>query len=463
MKEDPAFRKAIVIGGSMAGLLAARALHKHFAQVTILERDPVHERPESRKGQPQTRHVHALLASGLQILDDYFPDLMDTLAQTDVLITDAGEAVRWYARGGYRRPVHLGFDVVTMSRPFLEYQVRQRVLALPNVTLLDNRAAREFLPSADDGRVQGVIVEERVPDGRTRTFAADLVVDCTGRGSHTPRRLQELGYDSPPESEVRVDVRYASRIYRRDADDPRGRQGILVTPHGPHATRFGGMVPIENGRWMLSLAGMNGDHCPLDETGFLSFARTLPAPDIYEIISGAQPLSEIRSHRLVSSLRRHYEKLPRFPEGLLVLGDAIASFNPIYGQGMTSAAMQAQELDEMLENRRSQVGLAPAFFERAAGVVDVPWQLAVGADFAFPDTSGPKPPATDFINWYVKRVDRASHRDELVCAAFLKVVNLLAPPSSLFHPRVLWRVLWQGRKSISRNHARRSEVRAHVG
>lgn len=441
MKQKFDSEQAIVLGGSMAGLLTARVLSNHFAKVTILERDPVNDWPESRKGQPQTRHLHGLLGGGFQIFNHYFPDLLETLAQSDIFFGDMGENMNWYTHGGYRRPVRTGLHGATMSRPFLEHEVRRRVLALPNVKLLDNCAVKQLLISPDKQRVQGVRVEQRENGSEAVALTADLVVDCTGRGSRTPHWLEELGYDAPPESEVKVDIGYASRLYRRDSDDPHGQQWTLFTPDAPQETRFAGIFPIEDGRWIVSMGGWGGDHCPGDEAGFLAFARSLPAPDVYNIISKAEPLSDIIAHRMPSSLRRHYEKLLRFPHGLLVLGDAVASFNPTYGQGMTSAAMQARELDLLLAKRPSLANLASAFFKRAAKVVDIPWQMAVGEDFRFATTSGPKPPGTDFINRYVAKVNRASHHDEVVSAAFLQVMNLLAPPTSLFHPRVLWRVL----------------------
>ncbi len=440
---------AIVIGGSMAGLLTARVLSSHFEKVTILERDPVNNQPESRKGQPQTRHLHGLLAGGLQIFSHYFPDLLETLAQSDVFIGDMGENMNWYTHGGYRLPVRTGLQGVTTSRPFLEYQVRQRVLALPNVTLLDNCAVKQLLTTPDKRQVQGVRLENRGLSGQTTTLSADLVVDCTGRGSRAPHWLKELGYPAPPESEVKVDIGYASRLYRRDPNDLLGQRWTLITPDAPDETRFGGIFAIENGRWIVSMGGWGGDHCPSDEAGFLAFARALPAPDVYNTISQAEPLSEIIPHKLSSSLRRHYEKLKRFPQGFLVLGDAVASFNPTYGQGMTSAAMQAQELDRLLEKRPSLNKLAPAFFKRTAKVVDIPWQMAVGEDFRFATTTGPKPPGTDFINRYVAKVNRVSQHDAVVSAAFLQVMNLLAPPPSLFKPRVLWRVLRGGKKAVT--------------
>jgi 2-polyprenyl-6-methoxyphenol hydroxylase-like FAD-dependent oxidoreductase len=437
---------AIVIGASMAGLLTARVLSQHFDRVTLLERDPVRDSAESRKGQPQTRHLHGLLARGLQIMTRYFPDLPDALAEGGVLVADMAEGMQWYTHGGYRRRFRMGLNGSTMSRPFLEHLIRQRVLALGNVTLRDNCAVKELLTTADRQGIVGVVVAQRNHENQTVSLPADLVVDCSGRGSRTPQWLKQLAFEAPPESEVKVDIGYATRIYRRDPADPRGRQWTMITPEGPQETRFAGIFAIEGDRWILSMGGWGGDHAPPDEAAFLAYARNLPAPDIYNIIRHTEPLTDIISHKFPASLRRHYEKLSRFPTGYLVLGDAIASFNPTYGQGMTSAALQAAELDSILAKRPPAHKLASSFFRRAAKVVDIPWQMAVGEDFRFPKTTGPKPAGIDLINRYIARVNRATHHDEVVCAAFLRVMNLMAPPASLFHPRILWRVL-RGRPS----------------
>ncbi len=441
MNKNSNYQQAIVLGGSLAGLLTARVLSNHFAQVTILERDPVANQPQARKGQPQARHLHGLLATGLQVMSRYFPDLRQALIDNGAVVTDFAESMQWYSYGGYRRRFKMGEEATLMSRPLLEHLVRERVLAMPNVTFIDNCGVLGLVTAVSGEQITGVQVEYR--DGRraNELLTAGLVVDCTGRGSRTPRWLIDLGYAAPPESEVKVDVGYATRVYRRDPADPRGKEWMLITPEAPKESRFGGLFPVEGDRWICSLGGWLGDHAPLDETAFLEFARSLPASDIYNIISQAEPISEIIPHKFSHSLRRHYEKLSSFPEGYLVLGDAISSFNPTYGQGMTSAALQAAELDALLAERSGLEGIAKAFFKRAAKVIDIPWQLAVGEDFRFPQTTGPKPPGTDFINRYVAKVHRATLYDEVVGVAFLKVMNLMAPPPSLFHPRILWRVL----------------------
>jgi 2-polyprenyl-6-methoxyphenol hydroxylase-like FAD-dependent oxidoreductase len=258
---------------------------------------------------------------------------------------------------------------------------------------------------------------------------------------------------------VSVDVGYATRIYRRDPHDPQSRTWTLFTPEAPHESRFGGMFPIEGERWIVSLGGWAGDHCPTDEAGFLAYARSLPIPEIAEVVARAEPLTPIGAYKFSSSLRRHYERLRDFPAGYLVLGDAICSFNPTYGQGMTSAAMQAQALDELLRECGGRLeGLAPRFFKRAARVVETPWQLAVGEDFRFPQTRGPKPAGVDLLNRYVALVHRATTVDPAVTEAFLRVMNLLAPPASLMAPGVMLRVLRANRQLASAPAARRARV-----
>lgn len=431
---------AIVLGASMSGLLAARVLSEFFDQVTILERDEVADQPAARKGQAQTRHLHGLLASGLQVLAQLFPDLPDALRAGGAELSDMGEGMNWYTFGGRRLPVTVGLEAALMSRPFLEQLIRRRTLARPNVILRDGCAATGLIHGPQRQVIGVRFTSQAEADGAE--IRADLTVDCGGRGSRSPAWLEAIGYPAPQASEVRVDVGYATRVFRRDPADPRGRSWTLFTPEGPRETRFGGLFPIEGDRWIVSMGGWAGDHCPTDEAGFLAYARSLPAPEIAEVVGGAEPLSEIVAYKFGASLRRHYERLRSFPEGYLVLGDAICSFNPTYGQGMTSAAMQAQALRALLAERGGQTaGLAQPFFKRAAQVIDTPWQLAVGEDFRFPQTSGPKPAGIDLLNRYVAMVHRATQRDPEVTRAFLRVMNLLAPPASLLAPGILLRVL----------------------
>ena len=439
--------QAIVIGGSMAGLLTARVLSKHFTQVTLLERDEIHDQPEARKGQPQTRHLHGLLAKGLETMLTYFPTLVEDLQAGGALVSDMGQGMRWHTFGGYRRQFKSGMNGALMSRPFLEWQIRRHVLALPNVRLIDACDVEGLTMSADSRQVTGVVIRRRMDDQPVTTLTADLVVDASGRGAASLKWLAQLGYAKPAESFVKANVGYATRLYRRRPGDLEGADLLMIAPDAPHGKRTGLLFPMEGDRWICTLGGWAGDHPPTDEAGFLAFAQSLPAPDVAQMLKRLEPISEIITHKFPGSLRRHYEGLARFPEGYLVLGDAICSFNPVYGQGMTSAAMQAAALDQLLTERATLVGLWRAFFKVAAKVVEMPWQLAVGEDFRFPETEGKKPAGVDLINAYVAKVHQATHHDTEVYTAFLKVMNLMAAPTSLFHPKLLWRVLW-GRRGV---------------
>jgi 2-polyprenyl-6-methoxyphenol hydroxylase-like FAD-dependent oxidoreductase len=327
----------------------------------------------------------------------------------------------------------------------LEWQIRRLVTALPNVELWDQCAVEELAWTPDRQQVTGVVLTRRAT-GERLTYRADLVIDATGRGSATPKWLEAAGYGAPREEVVRVDMSYASCVFDCLPGDPVDYKALMIDAVAPSPGRGGIAMEIEEGRWIAGIMGRGGDHPPCDHAGFLEFARSLPAPDLYQLIRRLKPLSDPIPYRYPNSLRRHYEGMNRLPAGLLVLGDAVCSFNPIYGQGMSSAALQAVVLDELLQGAQGVQGplgegFSHAYFRRAATIVDTPWRLAVGQDFRFPDTKGQAAPGTALINRYVRQVERATHHDTEVYKAFLLVTALIKTPESLMRPRIMWRVL----------------------
>lgn len=432
--------QAIVIGGSMSGLLTARVLSDHFQHVMVIERDPVHDQPESRKGQPQTRHLHILLASGLQIITDLFPGIDQALVAGGAMINDMGH-IPWYQYNGYRKQFTSGTSSVLMSRPFLEWHVRQQLLTRPNVTLISECEVKELLTTADHRQITAVLLHHR-QSNQTETVTADLVIDTSGRGSAAGKWLETLGYGQPPETRVKINLGYATRTYRRQPGDLNGASGFIIAPTAPEGKQGAILFPIEGDRWILTAGSAAGAPVPTDESSFNEYFRTLPVPDIYHLIQKAEPLSPVINHKFPMSLRRHYEKMRRFPEGYLVLGDALCSFNPVYGQGMSSAAMQAAALGRLLTAQGGlQPGLWRSFFKEAAKIVDAPWQLVVGEDFRYPETEGIKPAGTDFINRYMDKLHVASQHDTVVYKQLLRVLHLLDAPTTLFKPSIVWRVL----------------------
>ncbi|QJW90849.1 FAD-dependent monooxygenase [Spirosoma taeanense] len=434
--------QAIVIGSSMAGLITARVLADHFRQVILLEKDETDDEPKPRKGVPQGHHLHGLLAQGRTLLETFYPGLGDELIADGAITGDMGESMRWYHFGGYKKKFSSGLKGLLMSRPLLEIHVRRRTVQLPNVTLRMGCQVRELMTDVTGQRVTGVRLETLGQEViRRESLEADLIVDASGRGSASLRWLTALGYHKPPEEEVKIGLSYATRLYRREVDPLGQVELIMVAPEPPHDKRGCFAFPIEDNRWIVTMSGILHESCPKDPDAFLDFTKSLCAPDIYELLQTSEPLSDIVLYKFPCSLRRHYEQLKAFPDRYLVVGDAVCSFNPIFGQGMTSAVLQAQTLDRCLQNSKTLDGLWKPYFKAIAKVVDSPWQAATGEDFRYPEAEGQRPPGFELLNRYTEAVHRATQRDTVVYKAFLEVMNLMRPPQSLMRPTIFWRVM----------------------
>lgn len=423
----------------MAGLLAARVLADRYERVTLIERDQLPMAGENRKGVPQGRHVHGVLGSGRQVLEELFPGLTEQLVALGAQTGDVGEEGRWIFRGRLASRVHTGLSGLGLSRPLLEGQVRARLLTRANVAVLEGYEVHGLTALDDGRRITGVRLQRRDKGRAEEGLEADLVIDATGRRSRSPTWLEGLGYRPPPEERVVVEVTYMTRLYRRHRSDLGGDLAVLVAASPPNRGA-GAAIAIEDDRWMVTLVGILGEQAPADEQGFVEFAAGLPAPDVYELIRDREPLSDAVLMRFPANERRRYERLDRFPEGLLVIGDALCSFNPVYGQGMTVAALQAVLLGECLDHEGTHE-LARRFFRSAGRLVDAPWDIAAGSDLAFEEVEGRRGPKVRLINRYMARLLTVAHRDAAVANAFHQVTNLAAPPQSLLHPRVSLRVL----------------------
>jgi 2-polyprenyl-6-methoxyphenol hydroxylase-like FAD-dependent oxidoreductase len=439
--------RAVVIGGSLTGLVATRVLADHFGEVVLVERDRFPDGPEARKGIPQARHIHVLLKEGERILAQYFPGICEQLLRGGAFRIDMAADTRWRHFGGWKVRFPSGMDMLSQSRPLLEWTVRGRVVALPNVHVLDGHDAAGL--ALDGGRVRGLRVVPRGSADET-VIPADLVVDASGRGSRLPQWLGRAGVAAPEETEVQVDVGYASRFYRRPGADRGDWLALMIYPR-PGGTRLGVLFPVEGDRWMVTLVGWFGDHPPADDAGFLEFARSLDAPDLHAAIRDAEPLSPTALHRFPSDRRRHYERLAHLPDGVVALGDAFCSFNPIYGQGMTTGVLGARTLDRCLNDRGRRAGAAgldgfsQRFHRRLARIIDSPWLLTTAEDLRSPAAVGRRPPWLGLAHWYTDRIHRLSWSDRVVGRRFLEVMHLSASPCALFHPYVILRALTHGR------------------
>jgi 2-polyprenyl-6-methoxyphenol hydroxylase-like FAD-dependent oxidoreductase len=434
-------RRAVVIGASMAGLLAARVLSECFTEVVLLERDPLPDHAAPRKGTPHAVHPHGLLARGNQILNQLFPEFTQALVAQGGLSGDIGTEVAVDANG--RRFVRspAGINGLAVSRLAIEAEIRRRVRAIPGVRLLTE--VEVLAPVHEDGRVVGVRWR-RCDGSAAETMAAALVVDCSGRGSRGAAWLREWGYAPPPEERVEIGLAYTSAYFKRAPGHP-PLAGVIgaATASLPRPSILLAQEPLEDGqpRWVAGVGGYAGDHVDVSLEAMAERARQINNPEMAALAQGGEVIGAPMRYSFPHSQWRHYEKLRRFPSGYLAMGDALASFNPIYGQGMTVAACQALSLQAALA--RGREGLAARYFESAARVIEMPWRLAVGGDLALPQVPGPRPFPVNLINAYVARVQHVAVQDAVVATAFLKVMHMITPPPSLFAPQVLWRV-WRG-------------------
>jgi 2-polyprenyl-6-methoxyphenol hydroxylase-like FAD-dependent oxidoreductase len=438
---------AIVIGASMGGLLAARALSDFYAAVTVLERDtfPVSDIP--RKGVPQGRHAHGLLARGRTVIEDFFPGWTDEVVACGGARGDIAGDVNWIGHGVTIKSAPSEMVGLLASRPVLEGHVRRRLTALSNLRMIENCVAQGLVADDQCATIKGV--RARAGSGAEQIMTADLVVDASGRGTSSPDWLEKFGYARPEEEKIEIGIGYTTRTYRRHPADLSGKLAAIVAGSGPN-WRSGAILYQAEDRWIVSIGGYFGDHAPDDDQMYAAYAGSLPTPDIHDIVAHAEPLSDFARYRFPANLRRRYERLTRFPAGYLVFGDALCSFNPIYGQGMTVAAQQAALLRQCLDAGETE--LARRFFAAAATAIDTPWDITVGNDLRHPQVEGPRSPKVRFINWYIGKLHMAARHDAKLTAAFLEVANLEAPPPKLLHPAIVLRVLW-GNLGRRRGHA----------
>lgn len=441
--QEPLGDRAVVLGGSMAGLLAARVLADAYAEVVVVERDELPDAAAHRRGVPQSRHIHGLLARGQQALEELFDGLTAELVDLGAPAGDMLGHLRAYFGGHRLQPGPSGLLALQASRPMLEARLRARVRALRSVEVMDRCDVAGLTTTSDGGRVTGVRVVRRLDGSTEQTLTADLVVDATGRGSRTPAWLEMLGYPRPPVERVRIDLGYTSRTYRLVPGLLDGDLGILNAPTPDHP-RGGALAAMENDRFLVTLFGILGDHPPTAPGGFTDFAATLQFPDINEALRDAEPLDEPIPFRHPASVRHRYERLSRFPEGLLVMGDAMCSFNPIYGQGMSVVALQALALRAHLQQQTRPQPVR--FFRQIGRIVDVPWSMATGGDLAFPKVVGRRTMQMRLLNGYLAKLLAGAAHDPRLGRAFLRVAGLVDPPQALLAPGVAARVLRAGRR-----------------
>lgn len=427
---------AVVCGGSIAGLLAARVLSEYYASVTVVERDRLPAHAQHRRGVPHDRHFHGLLPHGQQLIEGLFPGITGGLIADGALAGDIGAHIRWYVRGRMLCQADTGLTMLSASRPLIEAAVRNRVRTLPNVRLRDGLQVTGLCTTPDRRRVTGVRVAGPAGEG-DQSLPANLVIDASGRSAPTRRWLSELGYPDPPVTSVNIGLRYVSRTFTAPSSAFGADIMVAIAP-ARRGGRSGVMQRIEGNRVLVTLAGIGGDRPQPDADGFADYASTLAAPDIHHLIQYGTAVTGSAQFHCPTYERRRYELLPDFPAGLLPIGDAICSFNPVYSQGISAAARTAGALGDQL--RRCDQPGAAEYFRHVSAILDGPWELAVSADLAAADNTPRSHPTPPLTADYRARLEKAAAEDAYLSTAYVRVAALVDPPSALLSPAIRQRL-----------------------
>jgi 2-polyprenyl-6-methoxyphenol hydroxylase-like FAD-dependent oxidoreductase len=433
--------RAVVLGGSIAGLFAARVLADAYDQVHIVDRDAIVGLKGPRKTCPQTYQANGLLTRGVQIMEELFPGIVQELLDNGIPTGDVSGEVRWYFQGNRLKQANGDLFSIGVVRPVLEYYIREQVQKLPNVTFVQEHDILGLTATADNSRITGARVQGR-GESTEKVIEADLVVDATGRGSRTPVWLEQLGYAKPEEERTKIDLAYVTQHYRLrpGVDALQGDHAINAVGHAglPRGEVF---FRVDDGRLELTTYGILGDHPPTEQAALYEWLKTLPARDVYEVLRWADPVDEPVKFRFPTTLRRNYHKLTRFPHGLLVTGDAVTCFNPVYAQGMTIAGVCAITMRQHLHS-----GATPEpidyFQDLAKAGVDAAWAMTSTIDMSYPGVPGNRTFQVRMQNKFLRRVQIAATRDSKVTVAYMKAATMVAGPEVLMNPRMILRVLW---------------------
>lgn len=444
------YKHAVVIGGSVAGLATAKVLAGFFKHVTVIERGSKPEDAMVRKQVPQGGHLHALLKKGELALEHLFPNIIPELEQKGAVRLNFTRDINWHHYNVWKARFHGVMTCLSVSRPCLEFTVRERVEKISNIRISYDSVVTNYQLNPENTQIIGVNVKDS--KGEDTFLDTNLLVDASGANSQTPKWLEASGLQVPEEEHNDLPLAYTTRLYQmkdevKDSTDKK-RKAWLIYNDPPRTKCISGMFPIEDNKYVVTVAGYSDEKPGRDESDFHKSLDSFEQKDIVNQLKDAEPISEMRHYKLHKERRYHYQKLRNMPEGLLVMGDAFCRFDPIFGQGMSAATQAAVLLDECLkrtlvhnDNNGSINGLARLYHNKLSKLVDNPWLVTQIERFRYAETTGPKPLLLPILQWYVGHVFKLCESNENVYARFLDVMHLIKGPYSLLHPSVLFAVL----------------------
>jgi flavin-dependent dehydrogenase len=450
---------AIIIGGGIAGLLAARVLSDHFKQVLIIEKDKYPSQAGPRNGTPQANHVHILLIKGKEILLNLFPNIERELVAKGAQIVNLTKDVDYYVGTGYSIKFDSNLTTIACTRQLLEHEIRNEISKFPNVNIHENTRATGLIIAKDKdtglSSCKGVTVYSADTNFED-TITGDLVVDTSGRESKIAEWLEQLGYDEPKKTVVNSYIGYSTCWFKPTVehtavvdyndDNKLIIKPIIILTNPPSNPYMGIIYPVEGSLWLVGILGIGKNYPPTDKQGFLEYTKKLETLDIYNIIKDFELSGPIYGYRTTGSRQYRYEKMKSWPENFIAYGDSVSSFNPFYGQGITVACIEALTLDKTLrkhkKRNRDLLGFSTIFQKKISKINTLPWLLGTSEDFRWPSTEGIKPDIfTRYIQKYSHRVLLLTPKSKIAAKSFFEVMHMLRSPLILFHPFILIRIV----------------------
>ncbi|OHX48525.1 FAD-dependent oxidoreductase [Cytobacillus oceanisediminis] len=435
--------KAVIIGGGISGKLAARVLSEIFQEVIILERDSEPHGPFPRKGVPQGEHIHALLFSGANGLEELFPGITEKFNASGAVKINSTQDISWFHHGVWKLRYVGDYTTILQTRPHLEWHIEQYLKNIPNVTIQYSQNVQNFIYIEEENRITGVEIING--SNSIRTLNADLIVDASGVNGLSSRWLNKREVHIPEET-VKIDLSYFTKTLQLPDNQNRDWSIKLLYPNPPFEKIGGGISKVEGNRFLVTFMGyhneINEKEILKSDNSFIEIAKKLPKLDIYQELKVATALSSTSTYRVPNITWRRFDKVNNFPNGLLMIGDTICRIDPFFGQGMSIAVMEALALKELLTNETyTNQKMIETFHQQAVKIISPIWNMVITEDFRYPETIGKKPAGLSIQQWYAKNIFLLSSENKDIYNSFIKVMHLLRPTSTLMHPRIIKSVL----------------------
>lgn len=429
-------RRAVVMGGSISGMLAARVLSDFFDEVIILEADTSSSAKRVRKRVPQGQHSHVLLQAGQQVMERLFPNFINELIEDGSVVADFTNDLEWFHFGQWKKRFESGIMGVQQTRPFLEWHIQRRLKDYANITIQDNSLVTGFLLS-DDQRTTLGVKARTTSRSEDSDILCDFVVDATGYGSQSRKWVPGAASDSPLEA-VKIDLFYATRFYQTDSSNL-GWKNLMISAQLPDQPYAGVILSFEDNKFGVTLGGYLKQPPKTDEE-FQQIAKALPQQHIYEFLQNAKPISDLNTYRIPLQVRNRFDRSKNMPSHLVVLGDAYCRFDPLYGQGMSVAALEAELLGAELTRMKALEELSTfhnRFYKKLVKLTQGPWDMAITESFRHPNITGRRPREVKLMQWLTQKIYRASASQQDVYLTLAQVMNLTESSNAFFRPAIL--------------------------